>query len=340
MPLPHAVTTPPMAQNPNNPEAFSKDTYSIASIDTHVYNASALEPYLASFAQQARQNSYSRAYKEAPINVIYLLHGRGSTYKSTEMVAYKVLEQFYAKKGTQEPQVPLIAVTFDLRNHGSRLLYEQKNLDWKRGNDTHGVDMVSSIRGIVEDLKVTMDFLPAYLDLERHLDKELRKVLDTKITHTNIVLGYSLGAHAAIRFAHKYPELVAVVNPVIGCFNLSSLLVERLRQVPALDKKWFYFNYLELDLTQEQQRHYPEALHTLLSLEDTDIFEKFPFGVVKLFFSFGAEDKLVPPEYSRLWVDLGLSSNSDSASFVQEKTGHNVTMEMIDAFTTWLVEQV
>lgn len=329
-----------MTPIPHNPDAFSKNTYNIAGVDIHVYNVAALEGYFASFAQHARQTGFLKTYKEAPINVNYFLHGRLMDYKSTEEVAYNVLGQYYAKKKADETLVPLIAVTFDVRNHGSRLLHQDKNLDWKRGNATHGADMVSNIRGIVEDLKVTMDFLPSYLDLERLLDSELRKVLDTKIKYINIVLGYSLGGHAAIRFAHRYPELVSVVNPVIGCFTLSSLLVERLRQVPSLDKKWFYFDYLELGLTQEQKLQYPEALHALLSKEDTEIFEKFPFGAVKLFFSFGAEDKLVPPAYSRLWVDLGLSSNGDSAAFTQENTGHDVTVEMLDAFTSWLVEQV
>lgn len=40
----------------------------------------------------------------------------------------------------------LIAVTFDQRNHGTRLVDARSNEDWRSGNDSHALDMFGIIR--------------------------------------------------------------------------------------------------------------------------------------------------------------------------------------------------
>lgn len=326
-----------------DPKSFSKREIFIGGVDTYVYNDSLLIPYIENFNAQAESTiEGGHNLKELPINVLYLVHQRGGDYTLTESIAYKTLKEYYEKK--EDARIPLICVTFDNRNHGSRNVNESSNKSWKGGNKTHGVDMISMIKGNVDDLKLIIDFLPSYLNLEPHVSPSAKK-FDTKIKYNNILSGYSLGGHTVIRFANLYPHLVSIINPVVGCCSLSTLLLNRLFQYKLedaeFDKKWFYFNYDELPLTKEQQlEYYPESFHKLISDEDVEIFENFPFHKIKVFASFGKNDTLVPPTLSKLWIDLYTTTNSDSEVFIQEDVGHDVTPEMIDKFTTWLTKQL
>lgn len=50
----------------------------------------------------------------------------------------------------------LIALAFDQRNHGSRLVHALANESWKKGNATHAQDMFGIIAGAVADQRVLM----------------------------------------------------------------------------------------------------------------------------------------------------------------------------------------
>ncbi|CAK9438741.1 uncharacterized protein LODBEIA_P29650 [Lodderomyces beijingensis] len=317
---------------------FSKNEYFIGGIKTYVYNTDALPAYIES------HHLSETNVDEMAINVLYLLHQRGGDFKYTEAIAYNILAQYYAKK-PESNDVPLLCVTFDLRNHGERLLDEAKNLDWRKGNPTHALDMISGIMGNVADLKLIMDFLPSYLNLEGLLSREFRqKNQHWHFKYRNILSGYSLGAHTVFRFVNEHPEHIVAINPVVGCIDLSSLLINRLKQNAIdstdYDKKWFYYTYDELDLNSEEKEQYPEHLHNYLKAEDESIFENFPMQDVKIFASFGAVDKLVPAKLSSVWCDTYLNTNDSAEIFTQEDTGHDVTPEMIDNFTTWLVKNI
>lgn len=322
-----------------DPASFSKITYNISGIAVHVYNSDVLVPYIQSF------NKSLVHIDEIPINIIYLLHPRGVSYKLTEAIGYNILSQVEQKR-QQHGGVPLICVTFDLRNHGERTIDASKNEDWLQGNKTHGIDMISSIMGNVQDLKLIIDFLPDYLNLESYLTDEFKsKHQHYNIKHRNIISGYSLGAHTVYRFANEYPELVYAINPVIGCVDLTSLLINRLKQNDLssddYDKRWFYYNYDELHLSPEQQKtEYPEHFHKLLSKQDESIWENFAMNSIKMYASFGQEDKLVPFKLSSVWCDSYLNTNDDTEIVVYEGVGHDITEKMIDDFTTWLVKQI
>lgn len=328
-----------------NPAAYSKKEIFIGGIKTFVYNTESLAPYIEQFNGNANTKSagLSASVHELPVNVHYLVHYRGGDYTFTESVAYNVLQQYYAKK--EANPVPLICITFDNRNHGTRVVDKKYNSSWKSGNETHGLDMMSQIHGNVQDLKLITEYLPGYLNLEYHLSDFVKYELEAKIKFRNIFSGYSVGGHTVIRFAHKYPELVQVLNPVVGCSALTNLLVNRLLKYKPgdanFDKKWFYSDYRELPLTDEQrQRQYPEAFHNQLSQEDIAIFENFPFASIDTFASFGADDALVPPSLTKLWIELYENNNQNTSLVVYEGVGHDVTAQMIDEFTSWLVTRV
>ncbi|ODV80394.1 uncharacterized protein CANTADRAFT_25978 [Suhomyces tanzawaensis NRRL Y-17324] len=310
---------------PHDSEAFSKKTVFIGGINVHIYNADSLQSHV--------ENTTG----DIPVDVLYLVHERLGNYKYTEAFAFKILEQFYKKGGKQ-----LVCVTFDVRNHGERTVDESKNQDWRGGNASHASDLITVIDGIVADLKLLTTSVPFYLDLDRYISRA-NKELGTTIKYRHSFSGNSLGGHAVIRFANEYPNLVNVLNPVIGCPDLTTLLVNRLTKAPldsvAYDKKYFYFEYDELPLNAEQRLVYPESLHRHIAAQDISIYENFNMNI-KLFSSHGKDDKLVPTKLASSWLDIYKNTNGVTEAFIQEGVGHATTEEMIDNFTTWLVKHI
>ena len=74
-----------------DPESYSKVTYNIGGIATHVYNSDKLVSYVEQF------NKVDHPVDVIPINVVYLIHHREGNYKYTEAVAYNYLKQYYEK---------------------------------------------------------------------------------------------------------------------------------------------------------------------------------------------------------------------------------------------------
>lgn len=323
-----------------DPKQFSKQKYLIGGIDVYVYNSDVLEQYIKD--HESKATTTTEKIDQIPINVMYLIHGRGEDYKSTESAANYTLSKVYSGR---KLEVPLICVAFDSRNHGSRLVNKKNNGAWSEGNDTHALDMLSSIEGTIADLKLVMDYLPGYLNLEHFLSPRTKKIHGTKIIHKNILSGYSMGGHTIIRFANLYPDSVDILNPVIGCPDLTSLFITRLCKEPvgsdAFYKKWYYYDYDELNLPEEiRYNNYPEQLHNRISEQDKAIFENFPFKKIKLFAAFGEKDKLVPPLLSDLWIQLYNNSNFDTEEFTQPDVGHDVTTEMLDKFANYLLKHL
>jgi hypothetical protein len=317
-----------------DPESYSKVTYNIGGISTNVYNSDKLVSYVEKF------NEVLHPVDCIPINVLYLIHQREGNYKFTEAIAYNYLQQYYEKK-SEDVDVPLICVTFDNPNHGQRLVSKQNNLGWAEGNDTHAADMMSIIEATMQNIKLIMDFLPSYLNLDMYLTSEFKSINPSfDIKFNNVLCGYSLGGHVVIRYATTYPELVRAIHPVVGCADLTTLYITRLKGIKENDRKYFYFNYDELDLSQEEKGKYPEALHKRISKQDQAIFESFPMSKIKMFACFGKDDTLVPAKLSSVWCDLYLNTNDATDVYVAEGVGHDVTKEMLDKFTTWLAKNL
>lgn len=323
---------------------FSSKEYNIAGMTTHVYNSDSLVPYIKAQNELFKHPGEHRNHaNHIPIHVLYLVHQRGGDYHFTELVAYQLLHQYYEKK--DKVDIPLMCVTFDNRNHGERLISKKRNSAWSSGNDTHAIDMISDIDGNVEDLKLIMNHLPLYLNLEYYVDPFVKTELGINIQYVNGILGVSLGGHTVIRFASKYPDLVDLMIPFVGCIDLSTLLINRLLKTPiddpSYDRRMFYFNYDELSLNDDQRRdHYPEFFHKYLAQRDQQIFEDFPMLKIKMFAAFGADDTLVPPKLSTVWCELYQNTNDGTEYFVEEGVGHDVTETMIQHALTWLANQL
>lgn len=86
---------------------------------------------------------------ELPQNVqeiacLWLLHPRLQTQASMAPLAAQAIHYWNSKRGNRSKG--LIAVSFDQRNHGSRLVDKMANEAWRQGNVRHAQDMYSVYR--------------------------------------------------------------------------------------------------------------------------------------------------------------------------------------------------
>ena len=70
------------------------------------------------------------------IAVLHLAHMRTRTYAVTEAMAHEILHRCRSLDQSSR-RMEVIAVTMDMRNHGSREVDAQANRTWKEGNEQH-----------------------------------------------------------------------------------------------------------------------------------------------------------------------------------------------------------
>ncbi|WPH01786.1 Hypothetical protein R9X50_00463900 [Acrodontium crateriforme] len=139
----------------------------------------------------------------------WLLHGRGDTQDSMGYCAAAMLHAWKSKR--QPGQRGLICITFDQRNHGSRLVDDKANVSWKQGNPTHAQDMFNTYSGSAQDVSHLITHIPSYLPA---------KPTD------HICGGVSLGGHATWQVLMAEPRVRAGLV-VIGCPDYIRLMSDR-----------------------------------------------------------------------------------------------------------------
>lgn len=115
--------------SPSAPPQISEKSYPIAGILTTVFGLDELPPQTTDVA------------------CLWLLHPRLATKDRMTGIAQSVIADWNRRiAGSQQPAKGLIAVSFDQRNHGTRLVDTQGNESWKKGNPRHAQDMFSVFR--------------------------------------------------------------------------------------------------------------------------------------------------------------------------------------------------
>lgn len=112
----------------------------------------------------------------------------------------------------------LVAVSFDQRNHGTREVENLSNEAWNLGNPRHAQDMFSVIHGTAIDTSLLIDHLTSYIFSE---------VGDPPVQE-HLVLGVSLGGHAAWQVIFEDPRVTAAVI-IIGCPDYKRVMTDRAR---------------------------------------------------------------------------------------------------------------
>ena len=134
-----------------------------------------------------------------PVTCLWLLHPRLRTRARMHDIAARVISAWHAHPGSANRG--LIALVFDMPNHGSRLVSEMGNKGWVEGNERHALDMWGAVKGGVADMKGLMDLVEGYVG---------------RVVDAHLCLGWSLGGHAAWQ-AWFGEERIDAAVVIVGC---------------------------------------------------------------------------------------------------------------------------
>lgn len=126
----------------NSPQSISQKTYPVAGIHTTVFGLDELPS------------------RTSEVACLWLLHPRLGTKDRMTGIAQSTISDWNhrIRDGRAGSKVKgLIAVSFDQRNHGSRLIDPLSNESWKQGNPRHAQDMFSVFRESTTTSETTIE---------------------------------------------------------------------------------------------------------------------------------------------------------------------------------------
>lgn len=142
------------------------------------------------------------------ITCLWLHHARTRSRGDMADIASRCITAYNSSHS--EPSRGLIALAWDQRNHGSRLVSDKANGAWREGNERHAQDMFGVIAGCVADQGLLIDALGGYLFLDEE-DRAKGRRIDG-----HLALGISLGGHSVWQTLMA-DERVRAGVVVIGC---------------------------------------------------------------------------------------------------------------------------
>ncbi|KAM5352684.1 hypothetical protein ACJ41O_005406 [Fusarium nematophilum] len=308
------------------PPPVSKKTLPMAGLLVDVYGLDELPPS-----------------PNTPVTCLWLLHPRTRTRARMRDIASRTIAAWQAHSSSKG----LIALAFDMPNHGSRLVSEPANLAWDDGNASHALDMMGMVKGGVADMRGLMDLVAGYLGRE---------------VDGHVCLGWSLGGHSAWQ-AWFGEERIDAAVVVVGCPDFMGLMSDR-ADLAGLDcgAGFLGSKYFPQDLIKTCLGHDPKALlfgtssvpsSSPLSAADQARLRPILNSRVKgkkLLLCSGGEDALVPYANSRLLVNLLKEAVGAGGWYhdggvvledrVYEGVGHRFSAAMVEDAVRFLVEAV
>lgn len=236
-----------------------------------------------------------------PLPFVLVAHPRGLDYKYGEVLSREIVHA-----------VPnALCATFDLPNHGTRIVSKPSNEDWARGNPTHAQNMLSVVDQSAAEIELVAEYLPSYISV-------LAQAISNK-TAIPLATGASLGGHiswkvAVGRFGINGNNYIKGIAPIVGCPDTLQMLKDRYTIQVAGGT-----NFPLLP---------PNVYEDRVAL----IGKQFPILALC-----GADDTLVPASYTEKWSKEGALSAHQKV-FIQPKIGHQCTPEMIDMLCEWINE--
>ncbi|KAJ8520000.1 hypothetical protein ONZ45_g3144 [Pleurotus djamor] len=231
--------------------------------------------------------------KKLPVSALFFLHGRTNSMQKTEPIIKSLVMQAHSAS----TQKDLYVIALDHRNHGTRLVNNQANLDWKE---------VAAVR----DVSHLIDVLPAHL-----FPNDDREIVEWGIA------GISLGGHSSwLALAHE-PRITYGI-PILGCADYISLMSERAKSSNVV----FAAPAFPLSLTHLVGQKDPVSVpFDKASVEN-------PFFGKKILALRGGVDELVPwSATAGFFARLQVGQRGFKQVRVQDAVGHVCTPEM----TTW-----
>ncbi|KAF6839436.1 hypothetical protein CPLU01_01856 [Colletotrichum plurivorum] len=199
----------PMQTAAAPPPAVSKTTILMSGLLCDVYGLAEL-----SSAQQRPPSA---------VSCLWLYHGRLRAKEDMGDFAARAVSRWNSSEQRTKAGRGLIAVAFDQRNHGSRLLSATANESWKGGNRAHALDMYGMVAGMVSDTKGLMDAVEGYVKMEMEGDKHGWKI------DQHLALGVSLGGHSVWQAMFGDARMEAGVV-IIGCPDYMALMSDRAKR--------------------------------------------------------------------------------------------------------------
>lgn len=174
------------------PPAVSKSTIPMSGLLVDVYGLTELS-----------------AQNPSSVSCLWLFHGRGRKKEDMGDFASRIIARHTTTTAAAaaSPARGLIALAFDQRNHGTRLVSEIANESWKSGNEKHAVDMYAMVAGMVSDTRGLMDVVEGYLKVEAGGGWRVEQ---------HLALGVSLGGHSTWQALFGEERIVGGVV-IIGC---------------------------------------------------------------------------------------------------------------------------
>ncbi|CAK5268592.1 unnamed protein product [Mycena citricolor] len=250
-----------------------------------------------------------------PIYAVFFLHGRMGSAQSDYM--QKITAEILSSPAARSESKDLMIVTFDHRNHGTRLKDRLYNLSFEE-NPNHALDMYTIQLGTAKDVSFLIDFLPSYL-----FPLGERTISDWGVT------GISLGGHSAYIAGASDPRLKLTI-PIIGCPDYLALMYPRAKEAGLNAGP----PYLPDSFVEQVKRD------SLLSLPYTSEGPENPFYGKHVLVLSGGADPLVPWTASKPFVE-GLQVGPGSKEFIVfDGVGHDVPPPMVAALIKSLVSFV
>ncbi|PKX91585.1 uncharacterized protein P174DRAFT_491878 [Aspergillus novofumigatus IBT 16806] len=318
----------------SNSPSVSQKKYPIAGILTTVFGLDEIPSHASEIA------------------CLWLLHPRLATQERMTGFATAVIADWNhrIKDGRAGPIKGLIAVSFDQRNHGTRLVDPLANEAWREGNPRHAQDMFSIFQGTARDVSLLMDYLPAYVfpQGERTISKHM-------------VLGVSLGGHAAWSCLLHEPRVSAGVV-IIGCPDYVNLMrppgsrilgseafpSSLLETISKLDPASIFLRYVNPNSDAGPLRNHPLPEPTENEKQALLPVLRRCLAGKKILNLSGGADKLVPyhrGEVFLTWLKKAIAPDgwfADGAvtfeDIIDEKAGHEVTPKMVDEAVRFISE--
>ncbi|KAG6142619.1 hypothetical protein E4U38_005202 [Claviceps purpurea] len=184
--------------------------------------------------------------RPCPLTCLWLLHPRLRSRSSMQDIAERTLAAWHETYQDGARRRSLIALAFDMPNHGSHKVCETSNLDWEEGNLSHARDMVNAVGGGAATMSLLMGLVGFYTGRTAEID-------------AHVCLGWSLGGHTAWWSLFGEPRLDGAVV-VVGCADYISLMTERHKESPLPTPSPFLGSvYFPSDLVTEIQKVDPKA---------------------------------------------------------------------------------
>ncbi|OAR00866.1 hypothetical protein LLEC1_02737 [Akanthomyces lecanii] len=279
------------------------------------------------------------------ITCLWLLHPR--TYSRTVMESFAWQTISAAKQRIAEPKHAIIALAFDLPNHGSRLIDQAATLEWSEGNKNHAIDLLETVLRGRQDLSALISHFE-----ERYGRDRIQQ---------HLVLGWSLGGHTAWQ-AWLWDQRVASAVIIVGCPDLPGLLKNRAqRSKLPLDGPFFGGVYFPDELVEKCLQRDPKTFVfgtaetkplRILPTDESEmksVFDETIRGKSLLVCS-GQEDELVPYAISQPFLEFLQTSVKENGWYasgnvrvdnkVYQGVGHEFSQEMAHDAIDWIMDVV